>query len=298
MKLTNKQNLPQSVVNAVKRDPYNNQGTLSVTTLIKPPQMVRLEKEHFSEIEHDVSDSLWALYGQSIHHILERSVGEGDRAEVRLYMDVGGTKISGQYDLLTQAGILQDYKFTSVWAVKDCLKNGKTEWEQQLNILRVLCESVEEYPNIRKLEIIAFCRDWRNSEMLRDSGGYPRKVEVIDVPMWHFCDAVDFINERIDLHTSDDVQPCTDEERWVVPGKWAVMKKGRKSALRLLDTEGEACKWVNENGYLKDGIEFTSEAEHFSEFKSGISIEERPTKYNRCEGYCNCSKFCPQFNGG
>lgn len=287
MKLTNKQNLPQSVINAVKRDPYNNQGTLSVTTLIKPPQMVRLEKEHFNEIEHDVSDSLWALYGQSIHHILERSVGVGDRAEERLYMDVDGVKISGQFDLFTKENILQDYKFTSVWSVKDCLKNGKTEWEQQLNILAALFAHTYGLYFVKKLQIIAFCRDWRNSEMLRDPQGYPRKVEVIDVPMWSTEEAMNFIKERIWLHKQEDPEPCTDEERWIVPGKWAVMKKGRKSALRLLDTEGHALQWCLENGHVKN---------EDAKLVAGIIIEERPTKYNRCEGYCNCSKFCPQFN--
>lgn len=289
MKLTNKQNLPQSVVNAVKRDPYNNQGTLSVTTLIKPPQMVRLEKKHFNDIEHDVSDSLWALYGQSIHHILERSVGEGDRAEERLYMDVEGVTISGQYDLFTKENILQDYKFTSVWAVKDALQNGKKEWEHQLNMLATLYAFTYDYYFVEKLQIIAFCRDWRNSEMLRDPQGYPNKVEIIDVPLWAPKETLDFIKERVKLHTSETVQPCTDEERWIVPGKWAVMKKGRKSALRLLDTEGTALQWCAENDQIKNET---------AELKSGISIEERPTKYNRCEGYCNCSMFCPQFNGG
>jgi hypothetical protein len=54
------------------------------------------------------------------------------------------------------------------------------------------------------------------------------------------------------------------------------MKKGRKSALRVLDTEQEAKNWVDNTG-------------------KGEYIEHRKGKYTRCEGYCSVAEFCPQL---
>jgi len=297
MQYTNRLNLPKSVVNAVTRDPYDNKGTLSVTTLIKPPQMRILELRHKDEIVEDVSDRLWSLYGQSVHHILERCVDDGDIAEQRIHAEIGGVRVSGQFDLLTVLRALQDFKMTSVWAIKDALANGKKEWEQQLNLLAVLVRKDDLMPHPKKLQIVAFAKDWRNSEMLRDFSGYPNKVEVIDVPMWKPEEAMDFMEKRVLLHQSAEkglIVECTDEERWKKDDVWAVMKKGRKSALRLLGSEFDAVVWCVDNGH-------TNSAEMIDgnltgDLKTGISIELRPGSYVRCENYCSCSEFCPQFN--
>jgi methionine salvage enolase-phosphatase E1 len=55
---------------------------------------------------------------------------------------------------------------------------------------------------------------------------------------------------------------------------FAVMKKGRKRALRLLESESEANALASEeSGYI--------------EFRVGES--------KRCQNYCNVAKFCTQF---
>ena len=53
---SNKFNLPQPLVSAVQRDPYQKAGDISVTSLIKAPRMRILEDRHDSEITIDVSD--------------------------------------------------------------------------------------------------------------------------------------------------------------------------------------------------------------------------------------------------
>lgn len=292
MKLTNKLGLPAAFVRAVERDPYNNQGTLSVTTLIRPPQMVQLEKKHWDEIEDDVSDRVWTILGQAGHTALERTSVDGDIVEERLFMDVDGVKISGQLDRLTKDGVLVDWKFTSVWSVIDCKKNGaKKEWEQQLNMLAELVRYQEiislkssfirRFPVPKALRIIAVCRDWRPSEA-NQNPDYPNKVEVLEVPLWD--SAMAFIKERVHLHTSDSI-PCTDEERWVQPGKFAILEEGKKKALRLLSTKEEAREWCAVNLLI----------DKFGAMKKGFSVQERPTTYTRCERYCSVSKFCPQI---
>lgn len=299
MKLTNKQGLPEAFVRAVERDPYNNHGTLSVTTLIRPPQMVRLERLHWDDIIEDVSDRVWTLFGQAGHAALERTYQDGDIVERRLFLEVDGVKISGQLDRLTKDGVLADWKFTSVWAVMDCKKNFKPEWEQQLNMLAALVrehkkkksqpfneeidpfkywgEGELDWPDPTALRIVAVCRDWRQSEADRNED-YPAKVEVLKAPLWPHDKAMEFLRKRVRLHSMESPIPCTDADRWAQPEKWAVMENGRKRALRLLGSKEEAEQWCLTNGYPK------------------AEIERREPKYTRCEKYCSVAPFCQQYN--
>jgi hypothetical protein len=69
--LTNKYNLPDTLVQAVKQDSHKMAGTISVTELIDSPRIRILKKQHDYEV--DVSDLLYALMGTALHHILERA---------------------------------------------------------------------------------------------------------------------------------------------------------------------------------------------------------------------------------
>lgn len=73
MKLTNKNNLPQPLVDAIKADSYEVSGDISTTTLIGSPRVRMLKKKFGMDIEEDASDYLWALIGQCVHAILERA---------------------------------------------------------------------------------------------------------------------------------------------------------------------------------------------------------------------------------
>ena len=61
-------------------------------------------------------------------------------------------------------------------------------------------------------------------------------------------------------------------ERRASPDKRAVMKKGRKSAVRVLDSEEEAQKLAMDDKAL------------YGEVRKGAS--------KKCEGYCPCREFC------
>lgn len=284
MKIVNRHGLPQAIVNAVQNDPYDNKGSLSVTRLLSPAYQRKLMGEHWNDLEEDVSDRVWALFGQSVHHIIERAAGSGDIVEQRLFADIESApdkfKVSGQLDHLSKLGILSDWKVTSVWGVKDALKNGKPEWEAQLNMLKWLCEHghmKQQLPKVKRLQVVALSRDWNKSGSLRDND-YPAKIEVIEFPIWSEEKVKDFLGDRILEHTTDNPPPCSDEERWMRAGKVAVMKKGRKTALRLLDTMEEAADYCNQKGYPLNGTYYA---------------EERPAKYPRCEDYCSVNMYCP-----
>ncbi len=271
MTITNHAGLPEPLVNAVRNDSYDSQGSdTTVTTLLKPARAVALEKLHKEEITEDASDRLWALLGQLGHSILERG-GNGQHTELRLFATVRGWKVSGQMDLLG-GNLLTDYKITSVWSCKDGLK---PEWEQQLNALRWLA-SVNGH-HVEKAQIVAIYRDWSKLEARR-SADYPRhQVQVFDVPLWSLIDAGLWINGRVAAHQAaqaGELPECTNEERWEKPTKYALMKRGRERAVRLYDDRTQAALAAEGNGALR--------------------VEERPGSQTRCESYCAAMPWCSQ----
>jgi hypothetical protein len=262
--LTNRFNLPAPLVNAIRNDSYTSGGSdITVTGLIRPAQMRRLLQGR--EVTEDASDVIWRLLGQAVHAILERAYPDAALTEKRVYATVNGWRVSGQFDVYDN-GVLTDYKITSVYS-----RNGKDEWTQQLNLLAALCR-LNDLP-VQRVEIVAIFRDWRPREA--QFGGdrdYPEsQVAVIPVELWDAWEAEAFLSSRVSEHQQEDPPPCTDEERWFQPGKWALMQKGRKRAIKLFPEKPEII--LSKDQYW----------------------EERPGRYARCEGYCNASPYCPQW---
>lgn len=75
--LTNKHNLPDTIVEAVKYDTHRVVGTISTTTLIDSPKIRFLKK--MCDYEVDVTEMLYALMGTALHHILERANMDTER---------------------------------------------------------------------------------------------------------------------------------------------------------------------------------------------------------------------------
>lgn len=272
MTITNRLDLPDAIVRAIRNDKYSpGESDITVTGLITPPQIKHLLRQHAPE--EDASDRIWSLIGQAVHGILERAY-EGDEsviAERRFYTDVDGVKVGGQVDVYDPTSrTLYDYKITSVWA-----RDGKNEWDQQLNMLRVLLE--DNGLPVENLKIIAIFRDWQRAK----SGDfdYPdSQVKVIDIPMWPIETARGFMSGRVALHKAPTPRPCTDEERWAKPEKWAVMKIGRKTAVKLFDKVDGAEKFIEK-----------------SSDRNLLDIQHRPKQYTRCNAYCPVKDHCPQF---
>lgn len=282
MRLTNRLGLPAGIVAAVANDPYNaGPSDISVTKLITSPYQRQLLRKHSEDLEEDVSQRIWSLLGQSVHTILERAYPAGRGiAEERLYTQVNDWTVSGQMDVL-EDGILSDFKVTSVWSY---IMGGKEEWTQQLNLLKVLCdqrleETEDERYRVEKLQIVAIFRDWQESKVGNE---YPEsQVAVIPVELWPKDVAMDFLRERVASHQNQDPDPCTNEERWYRGEQWALMKEGRKTAVRLFDAQDKA-------------TEAEKEAKE-KDKKSKFFVIHRPGSYARCERYCLAAKHCPTW---
>jgi len=292
VKLTNRSNLPASIVDAIKADPYSKGGSdWSVTQLIDPPQLRRLMRDHYDDVTEDVSDRIWALYGQSVHAILERAGRPGDVVEQRFYMPTEYGVVSGQIDhYSTETETLSDWKVTSVYKVKRSLQEPPHEWVKQLNMQAQLMRHAGIYP--MALQIVAICRDWQKGAALREKD-YPARAVTIPIPLWPESDVHEYIEERARLHYSvmfrnADV-PCTDEERWKREDQFAVMRKGKKRALRLLDSKEEVKQYLIDN-------DLATVQDNRYVINDDITIETRPGAYVRCAEYCPVSTVCPQYD--
>ncbi len=296
MKITNKSNLPKVIERAVINDPYDSSGSnISTTRLIAPPRIRVLEMRNWDLIEDDVSNRIFSLLGQSVHHILERSKLKVDLAERRLfYKDdkiTNGWTLSGQFDLLSRQGDLTDFKVTSAWAALDALTNGKDEWENQLNVLDFLCrknqKTLTRYKKevkVKSLNIMAILRDWSKLKVMQ-SDNYPRKqVVMIPIRRWSEEEQENYVQARIKLHQdaekSDQLPLCTAKERWRKEDSYALMLDNRKTARRVLPTREEMDKYMKENKYVEG---------------QGCKVVFRAGEDVRCQHYCSVNQFCSHF---
>ena len=171
MLITNKFNLPSSVLNALHRPTYTKGNAhISCTELLNSPRIVQLKRKHWEDIEQDASEMVWQLFGSAIHHILEHGKCENHIIEERLFAEFSGWVLSGAIDLqtVTPDGIeISDYKTTSAYSVM----NEKVDWTYQLNIYAHLVETVKKIP-VTGLSIVAIIRDWSAREAKKDT--YPQ----------------------------------------------------------------------------------------------------------------------------
>jgi hypothetical protein len=275
MKLTNKLNLPSSIYNAVARDPYSRgDAHISVTGLIGPARKRQLELQHGDQLTEDAADRIWSLMGQITHGILERSDREA-WTEERLYIERHGWRISGQFDrVLLEQGLLQDYKLTSTYSVKDGVK---PEYEAQANLYALMLR--EHGHEIRRAQIVAILRDYQKSKALHDMSYPQAPVVVMDVNLWPTDLVESFIQVRLKAHgDAQHVLPlCSPEERWERPSKFALVKEGNKKATSLHDTHEEALKAM---ALTPQGVAYR--------------IDERPAEAIRCAQYCSARPVCSQ----
>jgi hypothetical protein len=137
---------------------------------------------------------------------------------------------------------------------------------------------------IERGQIVAILKDWsrrtadeeaKKASSFGAACSYPQaNVIVLDIPLMSNEETIAWMRDRVKQFKAaieGNPPPCTDEERWIQPGKVALMKEGRKTAVKLFNNHGEL-------GHVPPG--------HY--------VEERPTKFNRCEAYCQAAQWCPQ----
>ena len=280
MQITNKWNVPETLMTLATKEYYSKGASqYSVTELMSPPRIRRLQDQYGDKVVQDVSDNLWQLLGSALHVVMERGITEGYIQEERLFINVDEIAISGQIDLQKETPdgiVIIDYKFTSAWAVMQ----DKIEWEQQLNVYKWLVEKVKKR-KVAGLQICAFIRDFSRHEK---KDGYPKApIHMVDIPMWDAVKTETYVRDRLEQHRNakmfqdfgEELPLCSDEDRWMRETVFAVKREGRKTAIKLFKSIEEATELAEkEKGY----------------------VETRKGEPIRCTGnYCGVAEWCSQY---
>lgn len=307
MKITNKQKLPQPFVDAASKEYTYKEKRYSVTTLLKPIQEIMLLRRYHNEIEQDVSDMIWAIFGTAVHSILENS-NKAEHLLTEQYLSIPVTledgdiyTVSGLCDLYdTKAGEVIDYKVTSTFtALKKDYENyrmqglmyaymiSKTNFGDTIEVCadgKMKTEFLDDkFYKPKKATFYMILRDWQKSKAKFDKD-YPQS-QVQKVSFRFTKKDFDWIEKwlkekfeaikKAEQLEDKDLPLCSDKDRWKNEDVYAVMKKGRKSALRLLNSEQEAERYMKANG--------------------GDYIELRKGEDRKCKEYCSCAEFCPYY---
>lgn len=281
MKITNKYNLPSAFVRLSESDYDYTDKEYRVTSLLKGIRETLLERRYHNQIEKDASDMIWLVFGSAVHSVLERQPEtDTELKEERLKIQIGDYTLSGQFDLYCdEEKKITDYKTASIWKIT---YRDYEDWRSQLLIYAYMMR--QHGFDVNFGEVIALLKDHSKSKARRDKDYPQQPVEKITfaftdddfygIELWlqgRFKDIAEL--EQVE----DDVLPiCTKKERWNTGDKYAVMKSGRKSALRLLDSEEDASEWMAQN-------------------KKGEYIEHRPGEDRKCDSYCNVNIFCDYY---
>jgi len=278
MQLTNNHNLPESVYKLLAKDRYNGSSSTdySVTTLLQPPRITQLKRRHSEELVEDVMDNVWSLFGQVAHSLLEEHGADNALNEERVHLTQLDRVVSGQVDSYSD-GIITDYKVTSAWTL--VYGSRIKEWEEQLNLYSYLFQS-KGY-SVRQLRICAILRDWDKNKA-KQNKDYPQTpIVIIPLTLWDKEKTEEYLIDRLTQHkeaeelSDEDLPLCSKEDMWEQSAKYAVMKEGRKTAIKLFDNKEEAMLMV-------DG--------HTPNY-----LQVRCGKRTRCADYCSVNKFCNSY---
>lgn len=278
MRITNKLGLPEAVYNVLAKDNYvKGDSNYSVTSLLKSPRQLQLERRFTDDLVEDASDRVWSLLGQAAHTVLEQHAPTDSMSEERLYINISDRRLGGQVDNYHD-GIVTDYKVTSAYSIIYASKLA--DWEFQLNTYAKIFRE-NNYP-VKGLQIVAILRDWSKMKALSQKD-YPQSpIQVIPITLLPDDVITSMIDIRIRLHKAaedvptEELPPCNAHDMWEDPTKYAVMKEGRKSAVRVYSTWEDATERIQEEG-----------AKHYLEVRRGDR--------RKCKDYCSCSEICSQY---
>ena len=273
MKWTNNHNIDPAIAQAVMEDDYEAVGDISVTRLVRPPQITALEHQHGDDLVQDITDGLYSLEGRALHNVLGAARADGRLQEKRLMTECNGWTVSGRFDVYYETGaILKDYKVASVWSY---ILGGKEDWEMQLNFYAYL--AAENGLMVDELKVVMWFRDWQKSKARREKDYPPIKVIEHRLPQWSLPECGRVFEERVRLHQAarnGDYPPCSPEERWAKPDTWAVQKPDAKKAYRV--------------------FEEPALAKTMADSMPGYEVQHRPGENSRCVAYCSVMPFCQQ----
>lgn len=280
MKITNNLGLPQVFVKMAESDYQYKDKQYSVTSLLKGVRQTILERRHYENIEQDVSDMIWLLFGTAVHNVLaSQEEGEHEFKEEHLKVPIGDYTLSGSFDLYNaKTKTITDYKTCSVWKI---IYGDFEDWRKQLLIYAYMLRRIGFETDTG--EVIALMKDHSKAQAKRKVDYPELTVKRIRFTFTEkdFVEIEGWLTQRFAEIAAAEKLPdselplCTPEERFNDGDKFAVMKKGRKRAMRVLDSEEEAEKWKEKNG--------------------GDFIEVRPGEDKKCGDYCSVNMFCSHY---
>lgn len=319
--ITNQHDLPEVFLEACKVDRHRVLGDISVTQLIDSPQIRLLKKKHNDELEQDVSEMIWMLFGTAVHKVLEmadinnkeaqtlrdaaevlewkgyekgkkfidkvlakdfpNAINEDVMLEQTITLDILGWTLSGTADRIIKSE-KKIQDYKTATVYSYMNPESQLKWEEQLNVYAYMFAQIGI--EIDSLEVVAIFKDWSRMKILSDSR-YPKApVARIELNRWTNEEVEKFIKNRIRLHQASEkeqVIECSPKERWSAPDLYKIMKKGGKRSLKNFEDRQEAER------YLKtlDGKYPKAQAPFIEEVKGGS---------RRCEDFCPVAQFCQQ----
>ena len=268
--------LPKSLLNYISNDSYDAGSIpvdISATRLKDTPRISRLFKQHRDKIKINHLDKGFAKLGEAWHKAMEDSSPDDWICEKRFYADVNGYVISGAIDGLEPVGKnlynIWDYKLMSSYKAKTDL----SEFVKQLNIYAYILK--KNNINVKNLYISAMIRDWTVNRI--SDPNYPQtNLPVFKLEKWDDKVTEQYVMERVEHHTQEELPECTDEEMWSTGDTFIVESLKAGKVMKVFKTKEEA-------------------ELHPSVIKGTAKVDKRSSERLRCKRYCEVADFCDQY---
>lgn len=319
--ITNKHNLPEIFLKACLIDNHVTRGDISCTQLIDAPQIRHLRMHN--DIEEDVSDRIWMLFGTAMHNILERA--EVNHYKARTLMEACQILDSlGADSSKKVADWIRDKahaEFPQAFESKDLIENTMSvvidgmEISGTCDVYRAETGTLQDYKvtgswayiyeeakkkwyaqqniyafmlrengyTVNDAYIIALFKDWSKMKTLRSKDYPPSAIMEIPVKLIPHEDVRKYMQNRVAKH-----KKVLSGEIVPCTGKerWSTA-----DAFAVKKKGGK--KAVRVLPTLELAENFIKDNEGFK--YSGLYIEHRPGEQKRCKDYCAVSEFCPQW---
>lgn len=250
--ITNNYNLPQKIIDKLTDDNYTYKpNRYSATELLNSTKEIILKRRYHKVITTDVSDHVNKMFGTAFHLMFDID----SQSEIKVEHTLNnGITISGRIDDARDS-IITDYKTCSVWKIN---AGDFSDWEKQGLTYAWLLSKKGIY--ISKLRFVAFIKDYSVtrsmvSQNYPEAQIYTHEVEINNYMLreheaWLY-EKTNEITKYIDTPNNELPEP-TDAELWKEPDVFAVMKHGRKSAVKLCDSLAEAQELITSDQFYID----------------------------------------------
>lgn len=241
---------------------------LSATDFCKSPQGVRLNIAYKDMVPPlTVRDTFRANVGTILHSSFEKYFREKfphaileERRDHETVIDGRTVCITGQVDMIYE-GQLYDLKTRSSYS------EGKDHnFAIQGSIYRhLLFGDILTEPD---LVLVNLWHDWKDNDQ-----GPTAPITLEHVPLMDKNGTLAFVENWLREFWNPD-STCSDEQRWMTPTTYAVMKQGAKRATKVYEDRAKAR----------------------AECPPGSDVVVRQGQPRKCENYCRVRDFCPQYN--